>query len=520
MERLADSILEIAEPNSNDGRKINEKVVSISAKWSDLIGRLEERKQNLDAASGTSRQFYASLGQLQDALQKISDNLEELAVENVYPEEILKHLEDLQDQLEGQRPLIAGLETVGEQLCAVLSDASSKAEVAQKLSQIDKMHAQLQKKLDNRRAELENLLKDNREFEDQCGQLQEWLGDCARLLVNALQVSADRDILRRQLQDNEPAYKDVMDKEHEVIMMLDKGQELANQSPNKSDAKAFNKLLERIRGDWNKVRQETVSRHRRLQTCMELCRKYDGSQETFIPWLDQAEDKLKQMQPVAFKKSNLDVQVKELQSFRNDMSRHSATFETNKSLGESFLSACDIDKEGVKSELTITKQRWDQINAAVLERSQSLEDIAQRLAEFIELLRDSQHAMQRCEDRLSSHDALGVAARDSRLLDRIRTLLDEAVLLEKGVDRVQQYAAGLVADAASHESDASHIQDQADDLARRYSELRAQLEDRCNMLETASVAVLQFNVSHYIYSLGSNSFLDGKKLYALLCLLL
>ncbi|XP_046442948.1 microtubule-actin cross-linking factor 1-like isoform X3 [Daphnia pulex] len=509
LERLADSILEIAEPNSNDGRKVNDKVVSISAKWSDLIGRLEERKQNLDAASGTSRQFYASLGQLQDALQKISDNLEELAVENVYPEEILKHLEDLQDQLEGQRPLIAGLETVGEQLCAVLSDASSKAEVAQKLSQIDKMHAQLQKKLDNRRAELENLLKDNREFEDQCGQLQEWLGDCARLLVDALQVSADRDILRRQLQDNEPAYKDVMDKEHEVIMMLDKGQELANQSPNKNDAKAFNKLLERIRGDWNKVRQETVSRHRRLQTCMELCRKYDGSQETFIPWLDQAEEKLNQMQPVAFKKSDLDAQVKELQSFRNDMSRHSATFETNKSLGESFLSACDIDKDGVKSELTTTKQRWDQINAAVLERSQSLEDIAQRLAEFIELLRDSQHAMQRCEDRLSSHDALGAAARDSRLLDRIRTLLDEAVLLEKGVDRVQQYASGLVADAASHESNASHIQDQADDLARRYSELRAQLEDRCNMLETASVAVLQFN-EHVKAVLGDLSTLESE----------
>ncbi|XP_059350792.1 dystonin-like isoform X4 [Daphnia carinata] len=507
LERLADVILEIAEPNSNDGRKVNDKVVSISAKWSDLIGRLEERKQNLDAASGTSRQFYANLGQLQDALQKISDNLEELAVENVYPEEILKHLEDLQDQLESQRPLIAGLETVGEQLCAVLSDASSKAEVAQKLSQIDKMHAQLQKKLDNRRAELENLLKDNREFEDQCGQLQEWLGDCARLLVEALKVSADRDVLRRQLQENEPAYKEVMDKEHEVIMMLDKGQELANQSPNKNDAKAFNKLLEKIRGDWNKVRLETVSRHRRLQTCMELCRKYDGSQEMFLPWLDQAEAKLNQMQPVAFKKSDLDAQVKDLQSFRNDISRHSATFETNKSLGESFLSACDVDKEGVKSELTITKERWDQINAAVLERSQSLEDIAQRLAEFIELLRDSQHAMQRCEDRLSSHDALGPAARDSRLLDRIRTLLDEAVQLEKGVDRVQQYASGLVADAASHDSNASHIQDQAEDLARRYSELRAHLEDRCNMLETASVAVLQFN-EHVKAVLGDLSTLE------------
>ena len=376
MERLVDSIFENAESNSNDGRKVNEKLVSISAKWSNLRGRLEERKQNLDAALRTSHQFYAYLGHLQDALQKISDNLEELAVENVYPEEILKHLKDLQYQLEDKRHLIACLKTIGEQLCALLSDATLKAEVAQKLTHIDKMHAQLQKKLGNRRSEIENFLKDNREFEDQCGQLQEWFGNCSHLLVNALLVSADRGILRRQLHDNESAYKDVMDKEHKVMqvrrharhLMLDKGQELANQSPNKSDAKAFNKVLERIHEDWKKVRQEIISRHRRLQTCLELCRKYDGSQETFISWLDKGEDKLNQMQPVAFKKGDLDVQVKELRSFRNDISRHNATFESNKSLGESFLSACDIDKEGGKSELTITKKRWVQINAAVLKR--------------------------------------------------------------------------------------------------------------------------------------------------------
>ena len=188
LERLADAILDVAEPNSNDGRKINDKVVVLSAKWSDLLARLEERKQNLDAASGTSRQFYANLGQLQDALQKISDTLEDLAVEKVYPEEILKQLEDLQDQLESQRPLLAEVETVGEQLCAVLSDASSKAEVGQKLSQVDKLYSQLQKKMDNRRAELENLLRDNRELEDQCGHLQEWLGDYSRRLIDSLLV--------------------------------------------------------------------------------------------------------------------------------------------------------------------------------------------------------------------------------------------------------------------------------------------------------------------------------------------
>ena len=73
-------------------------------------------------------------------------------------------------------------------------------------------------------------------------------------------------------------------------------------------------------------------------------------------------------------------------------------------------------------------------------------------------------------------------------------LFDQVCLLEKGVDRVQHYACGLVADADSHHSDATHIQDQAEELARRFNDLRAQLEDRCSTLETASQAVSQFNV--------------------------
>lgn len=31
-------------------------------------------------------------------------------------------------------------------------------------------------------------------------------------------------------------------------------------------------------------------------------------------------------------------------------------------LGDTFVAACDIDKEVVKSELAIVKQRWDKLN--------------------------------------------------------------------------------------------------------------------------------------------------------------
>jgi len=58
----------------------------------------------------------------------------------------------------------------------------------------------------------------------------------------------------------------------------------------------------------------------------------------------------------------------------------------------------------------------------LLSRTQSLEDTARHLMDFNENLRDLQHGLQRCEDKLASHDALGGAAKDPKLLDRIKVI--------------------------------------------------------------------------------------------------
>lgn len=56
----------------------------------------------------------------------------------------------------------------------------------------------------------------------------------------------------------------------------------------------------------------------------------------------------------------------------------------------------------------------------LLERTQWLEETSRRLLDLSEQLRDLGHAVQRCEDKLASHDALGGAARDPKMLDRLK----------------------------------------------------------------------------------------------------
>lgn len=60
------------------------------------------------------------------------------------------------------------------------------------------------------------------------------------------------------------------------------------------------------------------------------------------------------------------------------------------------------------------------IIAELLDRTQWLEEMSRRLLDLSEQLRDLTHSVQRCEDKLGSHDALGGASRDPKMLDRLR----------------------------------------------------------------------------------------------------
>jgi chromosome segregation ATPase len=82
-------------------------------------------------------------------------------------------------------------------------------------------------------------------------------------------------------------------------------------------------------------------------------------------------------------------------------------YESTRTNGETFIGACDKDKDGVKHELQEMKERWEALNNAILAKAQELEDAAAKLNEFNENCRDLKNALNRCDDKLASHDSLG-----------------------------------------------------------------------------------------------------------------
>ncbi|CAB3229877.1 unnamed protein product [Arctia plantaginis] len=511
LEEVGAAALERLEPHSADANKLRLKVADLQDRWNDLLNKLEKRADSLGAAADTSREFDAGLTRLRDALHTISDKLDEVAMENE-PEEQLRKIENLERQLEGQRPLLADLEAAGATLITVLSDPSSRQDIQSKLAAVARQYDNLQRKLDHRKAEIEAALKDGRNLEENVAKTLGWLQSELGALPGRLLVSADNTKLQQQLERHEPLYRELTQKEHELIMLLDKGREMEKKPAHQN----LRKDLDRIQAQWDKLKREAVDRYTRLQTAMEHCRKFHKAQESFTPWLSDAEDRLNKLPATGFTKKEVEKQLKELQQIRNDIWKRSGEYENNKTLGETFISSCDVDQEIVRKLLDSMKERWDRINNEVFQQVEFLESTARKLGEFAERVRGVHTPLQRCEERLDE----ALAAPPAQAAEAVARLADQIHALRAPLQSITSAADDIVSlalESGGRDAGArarSVLDAQVLALAERLDELDARAGDARGRLAGAAAATAHFqdkvkSLSHDLSDLEKE--LDGMK---------
>ncbi|XP_069355681.1 microtubule-actin cross-linking factor 1 isoform X13 [Maniola hyperantus] len=489
LEEVAHTVLQRLPDNDPEANKLRQKLKLLQDRWNDLLNKLEQRAESLGAAADTSRELDAGLTRLRNALHAISDKLDDVSAQRE-PADQLREVENLERQLEGQRPLLADLEAAGAALADVLADAGARQDIQGKLAAAARQYDALQRKLDHKKAEIEAALKDGRNLEESVSRTLGWLQSELTALPGRLQVSADKNKLQQQVAKHEPLYRDLTQREHEIIMLLDKGREMEK----KPAYSGLRKDLDRIQTQWDKLKRETVDRQTRLQTAMEHCRKYNKAQESFLPWLSDAEDRLTKLPPVAFTKKDVEKQLRELQQIRNDVWKRSGEYENNRTLGETFISACDVDQEIVRKQLDVMKERWDRINNEVLQQVEYLESTARKLGEFLEKVRAVEAPLARCEEKLEAAlIAPPAAAREAvaRLVDHVHALRAPLQSVNMAADDIVALAVEYGGPEAGNRA-RPVLEETAKALAERLQDLEAKTEDARERLAGAAAAFSQF----------------------------
>ncbi|XP_036218022.2 microtubule-actin cross-linking factor 1 isoform X31 [Bactrocera oleae] len=486
--------------NPSDIQNIKKKLKDIINKWDDLVARLDERANNLGGAADSSKEFDAAIKRLREALQSISDNLDVLP-EDGDSQENLRKIENLDRQLEGQRSLLADAERSAVLLCNILGDSASRADVNSKVAALEKQYQTLQRKLDTKKAETEASLRDCRHLSENCTKMLGWLSGELSDLSEKFLLSAHKPTLQHQIDAHEPTYREVMAREHEIIMLTNKGKELNDRQQHRT----IKRDLERIQQLWDKLRREVSERHARLQTCMEHCKKYVQISEAFLSWLRMAEDRLTTLSPGKLYKSNIENRLRDIQMLRSEVWKHSNEYETTRGSGESFIGYCDTDKDPIKCELQDIRDRWEKLNNDLINKTEDIENCSRRLSDFNDNLKNLDNAVSRCEDRLAAHDALGGAAKDPKLLERVKAIRDELIKLEKPLNELKSMANAISLECQTTGGDGYHLCNDVDSMFDRVSDLKVRLSDRFDELQSAASTISKLNdqIRHFLSDLSN-----------------
>ena len=165
------------------------------------------------------------------------------------------------------------------------------------MGQVERQFSNCQRRLDNNMAELKNSAKEGREFAAQCAATQDWLGEMEALLAEKLVISADRNTLMDQVAEFEPIYKEIMSKEHDIIMVLNRGKDVMTRS-SKANASNIKKNLDAVEKSWQKVKKISQERQTRLNTCI---KKLQDNKEFSMMFKHFDKDKTVKLDLNAFK---------------------------------------------------------------------------------------------------------------------------------------------------------------------------------------------------------------------------
>ena len=479
--------LKKASPNA--AKNIDTKLKAVQTKWDELLQQLDDREKALNELSGPTRDFFNLTIKLQDNLSKISEDLDDVISSKADTEQKIKILEGITKNLNEQRTLWTQVESVGKHLLTILSDSVSKSEIKSKLTQVERQFNNCQKKLDNALAEFENMARESKEFEADCQNILAMLQKFESLLKEKILISANVEVLQKQVQDFEPIYQDIMAKEHEIIIVLNKGKDIIKQS-SKVEAKKQQQVLESIEKKWNTQKKIAQDYQKRLNTAMEHAKTFIGSNNKFVTWLEKAETHLAKLTHLVFVKSDLQKQEKELQTFRNEVHRHSSEFEGTKSSGTTLIDACDVDKDVVKEKLLVLQQRWDALNAVCQETLATISSILAKLADFNDSARELTNGLSRLENKVT---AIEKAPKDTKSYETLMGFLEETKELEQMFVNLHKQAEVIVEEANVHRSDASHVQTTVVNLRSRMDTLHSRLEKQTELLNQARNAIKDYN---------------------------
>lgn len=366
-----------AEKGSREASNIQSKLNELNTKWNNLLGKAENRQQELEDALREAQAFNQEIQDMLLWLNDVDSALSQSKPVGGLPETAKDQLDRFMEvfrELEATGPKVEALLGRGNDYLKKSKDGSA-TNLQNNLRTLKSRWENILNRANDKKIKLEIALKEATEFHDALQAFIDWLTQAEKTLGNLKPVSRVLDTIKVQIEEHKE-FQNEVSSQRETMLSLDKKGTHLKYFSQKQDVILIKNLLVSVQHRWEKVVSKSAERTRALDYGYKEAKEFHESWEFLCTWLDDAAVHLGDIgaqnknDPSKIKK-----EIEKHKAFQKELSAKQPMYDSTMKNGKQLKDkAPKTDEPVIKSMLTELKEKWLKICNLSVEKQRKLEE--------------------------------------------------------------------------------------------------------------------------------------------------
>uniref|UniRef100_A0A8C7FXA3 Microtubule actin crosslinking factor 1 n=1 Tax=Oncorhynchus kisutch TaxID=8019 RepID=A0A8C7FXA3_ONCKI len=375
--------------------------------WENLLLKTQDRQKLLEAALHKAEGFHGELEEFLQWLRRTESQLSAAKPTGGLPEtareQLQQHLIQLAQRAEQYNRLLDAGESMllsrgGEEG----GPGAGTTQTQQNLALLQNKWANLNTKMDDRRAKLDEAVSLATGFQSSLQDTINWLTQAEQTLNMAQAPSLILDTVLFQIDEHKVFVNEVNTHREQVLALEKAGSQLRFASL-KQDVVLIKNLLLSVQARWDKLVQRSLDRGRHLDEARKRAKQFHEAWRKLSDWLEEAENRLDSELEISNEPDKIKVQLTKHKEFQKALGSKQPVYDTTVRSGKAMRDKTTLPEDTQKLDhlLGEVRDKWDTVCGKSVERQHKLEEALLFSGQFAEALQALVDWLYRVEPQLA-----------------------------------------------------------------------------------------------------------------------
>lgn len=488
--RLGNEMLESV--SSSQAKSIREPVNEVNHRWDDLQKAIANRQAEMENALLKLGQFEQSLNDFLEWMKKAERELDMIKPMFSDPQVLeveLAKFKVLANDIYAHQSTVDTLNSAGRMLIENERGTENARNTQSKLNNLNSRWQQLLDKTEQRKREIEELLKEATILNQELLDTINWINEMDHEVSASKPVGGLPETAKEQLARFMELYNEIEANRFKVDSLVEKGEGYLKKS---KEAPTLTHNLKALKTKWENLLNKANEKKIKLEIALAEAIEFHNSLEAFMQWLTEAEKYLGGLQPVSRVLERITQQIEEHKHFQKEVNDHRETM-------------LDLDKKGthlkyfsqkqdvilIKNLLVNVQHRWEKILSKTAERARNLDYALRETKEFYDAWQEMMNWLDEME---KNFDTMSPISNNSEVIRQmiVKHREFQRQLGAKHAQYDNTLKMGKHLKEKAPKVDVSIIQGMIDELKNKWNSICNKSVDRQRKLEEALLFSGQF----------------------------